>query len=79
MATAELEAEASRARRTPVLWPGRLLVVWIRKWRHLRSSVALASRILLSIFALIFIRENVLTFSFFVGSWFLGISITVAS
>jgi hypothetical protein len=43
MASAEPEEEATRARSTPVLWPGRWLVVWSRKWRHLRSSVALAS------------------------------------
>jgi hypothetical protein len=38
----EREAEASRAVRTPVLWPGRWQVVWSRKWRCLRGSVALA-------------------------------------
>jgi hypothetical protein len=37
-----LSAEASWARWTPVLWPQRWLVVWSRKWHHLRSSVALA-------------------------------------
>jgi hypothetical protein len=36
------EAETSRAGQTPVLSPGRWLVVWSRRWRHLRSSVALA-------------------------------------
>jgi hypothetical protein len=39
---AEPEAEASQAGWTPVLWPQRWLVVWSRKWRRLRSSVALA-------------------------------------
>jgi hypothetical protein len=38
----EPEAETSRARRTPVLSPGRWPVVWSPRWHHLRSSVALA-------------------------------------
>ena len=38
---AEPEAEASQVGRTPVPWPQRWLVVWSRKWHHLRSSVAL--------------------------------------
>jgi hypothetical protein len=42
MASADPEAKASQAGWTPVLWPGRWPVVWSRKWRCLRSSVALA-------------------------------------
>jgi hypothetical protein len=38
----EREAEASRVGWTPVLSPGRWPVVWSRKWRRPRSSVALA-------------------------------------
>jgi hypothetical protein len=42
VAPAEPEAEASRGRWTPVLWPGSWPVVWSRKWCLLRGSVALA-------------------------------------
>jgi hypothetical protein len=49
MAPAEPEAEAFRARRTPVLWPRRWLVVWSRKWRCLRSS-RLSQKLLASVF-----------------------------
>jgi hypothetical protein len=38
----EPEAETSQAGQTPVLSPGRWPVVWSRRWRRLRSSVALA-------------------------------------
>jgi hypothetical protein len=41
VALAELEAETSRAGRTPVLSPGRWPVVWSRRWCCLRSTVAL--------------------------------------
>jgi hypothetical protein len=39
VASAEPEAETSRARRTPVLSPGMWLVVWSQRWRRLRSSI----------------------------------------
>ena len=41
----EPEAETSRAGRTPVLSPGRWPVVWSRRWRRLRSSLALARKV----------------------------------